>query len=114
MKWVLGVLIVLLVGFLYGFVPWFLTGLATTNRFHFRDPNDSKTPKDFGMDFRAVEFRSSDNVLLKGWYIPASVPSGEARGTLIYCHGLNRTRVRSEERRVGKEGRYRGTTYHIE
>ncbi len=26
MKWVLGVLIVLLVGFLYGFVPWFLTG----------------------------------------------------------------------------------------
>ena len=26
----------------------------------------------------------------KGWYIPAE---GTARGTIIYCHGLNRTRI---------------------
>src|SRR5208337_158485 len=29
-------------------------------------------------------------VLLRGWYIPAT--SG-ARGTIVYCHGLNRTRT---------------------
>ena len=93
-KWALGILIVLLVGFLYGFVPWFLTGLATTNRFHFRDPNDAKTPKDFGLDFQSVEFQSRDNLALKGWYVPGSAPGpGEARGTIIYCHGLNRSRV---------------------
>ena len=113
-KWVLGILIALLVGFLYGFVPWFLTGLATTNRFHFRDPNDGKTPKDFGMDFRAVEFRSSDDVLLKGWYIPASVPSGGARGTLIYCHGLNRTRVEMlPEAQFGHSLGYNGLLFDL-
>lgn len=93
-KWTLGVLIVALLAFFYGFVPWFLTGLATTRRFHFKDPNDGKTPRDFGMDFHPVEFRSTDGILLKGWYIPASTPppSG-ARGTIVYCHGNNRTRI---------------------
>lgn len=79
--------------FFYAVVPWFLTGIATTNNFHFHDPNDSKTPKDFGMDFHPVEFHSTDGILLKGWYIPASVTAGEPRGTIVYAHGLNRTRV---------------------
>ena len=83
-------LIVALVVFFYGFVPYFLAGIATTSRFHFHDPNDGKTPKDFGMDFREVEFTSSDGVLLKGWYAPAS---GAAKGTIVYVHGHNRTRV---------------------
>ena len=42
------------------------------------------------MKFDWVEFHSSDGIPLKGWYVPAS---GEARGTIVYCHGLNRTRV---------------------
>ncbi len=71
-------------------VPWFFTSIVTTSRFHFPDPNDGKTPKSFGLDFRWVEFPSEDGILLKGWYIPAR---GEARGTIIYCHGHNRTRV---------------------
>ena len=37
-KWILGILVLLLVGFFYGYVPWFLTGITTTRRFHFRDP----------------------------------------------------------------------------
>jgi fermentation-respiration switch protein FrsA (DUF1100 family) len=80
----------LLVIFLFGVVPWFLTSILTTGQFHFRDPNDGKTPQSYGIDFHPVEFHSSDGILLKGWYIPAS---GEARGTVIYCHGLNRTRI---------------------
>lgn len=85
--YVLGSLVVI---FLFGVVPWFLTNIATTSRFHFHDPNDGKTPQSYGMEFHPVEFRSSDRILLKGWYIPAG---GAARGTIIYCHGHNRTRV---------------------
>ena len=88
--WVLGIFLILFLGFFYGVVPWFLTGIVTTSRFHFPDPNDKKTPKDFGMDFHPVEFPTSDGILLKGWYAPAS---GTAKGTIIYCHGQNRTRI---------------------
>ncbi len=87
---VLYIMAALLVVFLFGVVPWFLTNVATTSRFHFHDPNDGKTPQSYGMEFHPVEFQSSDGILLKGWYIPAR---GEARGTIIYCHGHNRTRV---------------------
>ena len=91
-RWVLFVLVCLFFVFFYGVVPWFLTGIATTSRFHFHDPNDGKTPKDFGMEFQTVEFHSTDGLLLKGWYVPAADP-GVARGTIVYLHGHNRTRV---------------------
>lgn len=90
LKWVFGIIVALLVIFFYGVVPWFLTGIATTGRFHFRDLNDGKTPASYGMDFSPVEFKTSDGIDLKGWYVPAKEP---ARGTIVYCHGLNRTRV---------------------
>ena len=90
LKWVLGIIIALAVIFFYGVVPWFLTGITTTGRFHFRDPNDGKTPASYGMGFSEVEFTTSDGIDLKGWYVPAR---GAPRGTIIYGHGLNRTRV---------------------
>ena len=77
-------------GFLLLFVPWFFGKLATTGRYHYPDPNDGKTPKSYGMDFKWVEFPSSDAIPLKGWYVPVT---GAAHGTIIYCHGLNRTRI---------------------
>jgi len=84
------ILAALVAGFLFLFVPWFFTNLGTEGRFHYPDPNDGKTPISYGMQFKWVEFRATDGVLLKGWYIPAS---SEARGTIVYCHGLNRTRI---------------------
>lgn len=72
------------------FVPRFFTDIVTTSRYHFPDPNDGKTPRSYGLDFRWVEFKSPDGILLKGWYVPAQ---GDARGTIIYSHGHNRTRV---------------------
>lgn len=71
-------------------VPWFLTGIVTQRRFHFHDRNDGKTPQSYGLDYQSIEFRSSDGISLKGWYVPAGP---HARGTIIYCHGLNRTRI---------------------
>ena len=83
-------LAVLAAGFFLLFVPWFFANIATTGRYHYPDPNDGKSPKSYGMDFKWVEFPSSDGVALRGWYVPAT---SAARGTIVYCHGLNRTRI---------------------
>lgn len=94
LKWVAGILVLLLVIFFYGLVPWFFTGFVTKNNFKFRDLNNGKTPASFGMQFQNVEFKSRDGILLKGWYAPASVAKGgQPLGTIIYCHGLHRSRV---------------------
>lgn len=87
---VLVMLGVLATVFFFGVVPWFFTHILTRGRFNFPDPNNGKTPTSYGLNFDWVEFRSSDGILLRGWYIPAV---NEARGTIIYCHGLNRWRV---------------------
>jgi pimeloyl-ACP methyl ester carboxylesterase len=89
-KWLLGFLIVGLLVFFYGVVPWFLAGIATTRRFHFHDPLDGKTPQSYGMKFHDIQFKSPDGIDLKGWYAPAE---GHAKGTIIYVHGYNRSRV---------------------
>jgi pimeloyl-ACP methyl ester carboxylesterase len=41
-------------------------------------------PESLGLPYEAVEFRSADGVELKGWFVPASVPSAK---TIIFCHG---------------------------
>ena len=83
-------LLVLAGCFFFLFVPWFFARLATTGRYHYPDPDDGKTPISYGMGFDWIEFTSSDGIALRGWYVPAA---GAARGTIIYCHGLNRTRI---------------------
>jgi pimeloyl-ACP methyl ester carboxylesterase len=89
-KWLLGFIVVALIVFFYGFIPWFLTGIATTRRFHFHDPLDGKTPASYGMQYHDIEFPSSDGIDLKGWYVPVK---GTAKGTIVYVHGYNRSRV---------------------
>ncbi len=84
------ILVILVAGFFFGYVPWFFAGLVTTRQYHYRDPNDGKTPNSFHLNFSWVEFPAPDGVPLKGWYVPAE---GTARGTIIYVHGLNRTRI---------------------
>ena len=91
--WMLVLLAALVVVFFLVVVPWFFTTIVTTNRFHFPDPNDGKTPASFGMPYQEIAFRSSDDIDLKGWYIPAATSSGATEGTIIYCHGQNRTRI---------------------
>jgi fermentation-respiration switch protein FrsA (DUF1100 family) len=87
---VLLILAALVAVFFLVFVPWLFTAMITHNQFHYPDPNDGKTPKSYNLDFRWISFTSPDGIPLKGWYIPAQ---GSAHGTIIYCHGLNRTRI---------------------
>ena len=80
----------LFLGFMLIIVPWFGTFIVTTSRFHFRDPNDGKTPLTYGFPFDWIEFHSKDGIPISGWYFPAGP---KAAGTIIYCHGQNRTRI---------------------
>lgn len=89
-RWAILTLVILFVAFFYGYVPWFLTNLATTSRYHFDDPNDGRTPQSYGTSYQDVEFRSSDGIPLKGWYVPAGP---HAKGTIVYANGLYRTRL---------------------
>jgi pimeloyl-ACP methyl ester carboxylesterase len=79
-----------LVLFVFGWVPWFFGGLATTRRFQFPDKeNSGLTPASFDLASENVTFSSADGVELHGWWVPAADP----RGTVVMVHGLNRTRI---------------------
>ncbi len=91
MTWhVAAILAALVLIFFVVVVPWGMTGLITTRQYHFPDPNDGKTPISYGLKFQTVVVTSSDGVLIRGWYIPAA---GTSHGTIVYCHGQNRTRI---------------------
>ena len=76
--------------FAFGWVPYFLAGIATTRRFQFPDKeNAGLTPASFQLAFEDVAFRSADGVDLKGWWVPAP----GAKGTVVMVHGLNRSRI---------------------
>jgi len=87
---VLLILAALVAAFFLIFVPWLFTAMITHNQFHYPDPNDGKTPISYKLNFRWIVFTTSDGITLKGWYIPAE---GTARGTIVFSHGLNRTRI---------------------
>ncbi|MHB1221659.1 MAG: alpha/beta hydrolase [Gammaproteobacteria bacterium] len=42
------------------------------------------TPKDFGIAYEAIEFKTADNILIKGWFIPSEHPHAK---TIILLHG---------------------------
>ncbi len=42
-----------------------------------------ETPKNLGITFEEVNFKTADGQLLNGWFIPAK----DAKVTILYCHG---------------------------
>jgi pimeloyl-ACP methyl ester carboxylesterase len=79
-----------LIFFIFGWVPWFLAGLATTRRFAYKDKeNAGLTPAKLELAYDDVTFNAADGVPLKGWWVPAP----EGRGTVVLVHGLNRSRI---------------------
>ena len=88
---ILMALVGLVAAFFLLFVPWFFTHFVTTHQYHFHDANDGKTPVSFGMEnYTSIAFPAIDGVPLKGWFAPVG---SNPRGTIIFCHGLNRSRV---------------------
>jgi alpha-beta hydrolase superfamily lysophospholipase len=92
-KWSRRAAVALLVAvavFIFGWVPWFLGGVATIHSFHYRDrENQGLTPGSFDDAYEDVAFRSGDGVEIRGWWVPATEP----RGTVVMAHGLNRSRI---------------------
>ncbi len=92
-RWLLRVVVVLALAFVlfvFGWVPWFLAGVATTRQFRFPDrENAGLTPASFKLASEDVSFRSADGVELRGWWVPAAEP----RGSVVMVHGLNRSRI---------------------
>ena len=76
--------------FAFGWVPYFLGGIATTRRYQYNDrENAGLTPASFDLKFEEVSFNAPDGVPLSAWWVPAA----DARGTVVLVHGLNRSRI---------------------
>lgn len=72
--WVYGLLILLIVVSL----PLIAGYIFSNTVLHAQRQPIVQTPQDYGMTYEDVEFRSSDGLRLKGWFIPASSPSRQA------------------------------------
>jgi hypothetical protein len=74
----------------FGWVPYWLGGLATIRKYQYKDTeNAGLTPASFQLTFEDVAFQARDGVPLKGWWVPAA----GAKGTVVLVHGLNRSRI---------------------
>jgi dipeptidyl aminopeptidase/acylaminoacyl peptidase len=81
---------------IYGVFPVFVSYVAprATTRPWERDL--TSTPADSGAPYDDVEFTTADGVRLSGWLLP----SGDRRTTIIFAHGLARSRRELLERAV--------------
>lgn len=75
--------------------------LITSARFRYPE-RGPKTPEAVGLNVESVEFTSSDGVSLRGWWSEGD----PAKPVIIFCHGLNRSRLELLER--GAESNRRG------
>jgi len=55
------------------------------DRFFYHPTNERyASPEEFHVTYESVNFRTSDDLLLHGWFFPAQ---GQARGTILHLHG---------------------------
>lgn len=93
LKWTGLSLVLVLLVFVFGVVPYWLGGLATTRRFQYPDKeNAGLTPAKLGLASEDVTFQASDGIDLHGWWVPATHDPASA-GTVVLLHGLNRSRI---------------------
>ncbi len=87
-------LIIVAIVLVFGVFPWGLAALVTGAGTRPMDRNLTETPADFGAQFKDIEFQTSDGVKISGWL----VPGGDKHVTIIYSHGLFRSRRELLER----------------
>ena len=89
-------LIILAVLLIFGVFPLGLALLVTGAKTRPMDRALTETPATFGLQFKDVEFQTSDGVKINGWL----VPSRDKNTTIVYSHGLFRSRRELLERAV--------------
>jgi fermentation-respiration switch protein FrsA (DUF1100 family) len=53
--------------------------------FYFPTRDEPRTPRDLGLNYEDVEFRSGDGTRLHGWFVPAK--GARAKATVVFSHG---------------------------
>ena len=96
LKRLLLVVIVLAVILVYGVMPYLLARLVTGASTRPADRQLSTTPASLGAEFRDVEFMTSDGIRISAWLLP----SRGMQATIVYSHGLFRSRREVLERAV--------------
>lgn len=89
-------LIIIVVALIYVVFPLWASSLVTRATTRPMDRRLTSTPRDFQADYRDVEFTTADGVRLSGWLLP----SRERHATIIFSHGLFRSRRELLERVV--------------
>jgi fermentation-respiration switch protein FrsA (DUF1100 family) len=98
-KWLIRAIVaiaVLLVILIYGVAPYLLSRFITAAGTRPQDRKLTQTPADLGAQYQDVEFYTADGVKISGWLL-----ASRGRGvTIIYSHGLFRSRRELLERAV--------------
>jgi dipeptidyl aminopeptidase/acylaminoacyl peptidase len=88
--------IILVVIFVYGVLPYGFARLVTDAGTRPVDKRLTETPATFGAEFKDVEFQTADDVTISAWLLP----SRQKKATIIFSHGLFRSRRELLERAV--------------
>jgi pimeloyl-ACP methyl ester carboxylesterase len=89
-------LIIIVVVLVFGVLPWAFAALITSAGTRPMDRNLTETPANYGATFKDIEFQTSDGVKISGWLLP----SREKHATIVYSHGLFRSRRELLQRAV--------------
>ncbi|HWN99572.1 MAG TPA: alpha/beta hydrolase [Blastocatellia bacterium] len=87
-------LLIVVIVLVFGVFPYWFASVVTGAGTRPMDRKLTSTPADFGAPFKDVEFQTSDGVKISGWLLP----SRDKHTTIIYSHGLFRSRRELLER----------------
>jgi len=96
LKRVIIILLILVVVLVFGVFPYWFSSVITRAGTRPMDRQLTTTPAGFGAQFKDVEFQTSDNVKISGWLLP----SRDKHATIVYSHGLFRSRRELMERAI--------------
>jgi pimeloyl-ACP methyl ester carboxylesterase len=96
LKRVVITLVIIVIILIYGVLPFWLSGLVTSARTRPSDRQLTTTPATLGAEYKEIEFQTSDGITLSGWLLP----SRDKGATIIYSHGLFRSRRELLDRAV--------------
>ncbi|HJQ70470.1 MAG TPA: alpha/beta hydrolase [Blastocatellia bacterium] len=89
-------LVIIIIILIYGVLPFWLSGLVTSARTRPMDRQLTTTPASLGAEYKDIDFQTSDGVTISGWLLP----SRSKGATIIYSHGLFRSRRELLDRAV--------------
>jgi pimeloyl-ACP methyl ester carboxylesterase len=96
LKRVIIILLILVAVLVFGVFPYWFSSVITRAGTRPMDRQLTTTPANFGAQFKDVEFQTSDNVKISGWLLP----SRDKHATIVYSHGLFRSRRELMERAI--------------